>query len=365
MPGEEHTILNMPQALESQDSPINIRNVHSDFSQFYRMDAPFQLTMEYCNGSEAEDYVNIVTLSPDKSILYQETLAEKNRVRTKATPHIHDFYEFVIVLEGNIDLIIEEKEYLYTAGSCCLLNRSLRHLERYHSGCRVLFLGISPEFMEELFASAQNSSFPCEKEFYGSDIHGFITADLRNPGKKEYIDFIPAYQNRWKNNRGNCPEADNLRSLAESMMKIMLSPSFGASFQISGLLCDFLSRISSPCHYHSTVIRLETGSDFLIFSRVSRLFEESDGRISRSGMEQLLHYSGDYLNRIVNKYTGMSLFEYGMTFCLKKAARYLTETNEPISEIAARLHFSNRTHFYSLFKEKYGVTPKEYRKMHQ
>ena len=53
-----------------------------------------------------------------------------------------------------------------------------------------------------------------------------------------------------------------------------------------------------------------------------------------------------------------------MTFCLKKAAQYLTETNESIGSIATRLQFTNRTHFYSLFKQKYGVTPKEYRQSH-
>ena len=81
----------------------------------------------------------------------------------------------------------------------------------------------------------------------------------------------------------------------------------------------------------------------------------------RAQLEQLLNYSGDYLNRIVNRYTGLCLFDYGMTFCLKKAAQYLSETDESVSSIATKLHFSNRTHFYALFKAKYGVTPKEFR----
>lgn len=352
----KHTLLHMPEALSSPESSINIQNADSEVIQLYHMDVPFQLTLEYCSGTGADDYVNIVTLSSERSILYQETLSEKNRSRTKATPHFHDYFEFAVVLEGTIIQIIEGKEYLYTEGSCCLLNRSLCHMERYHSRSRVLFIGISPDFMTELFSSAQNSSFPCEKTFYDSDICRFITSDLKNPGKKEYIDFIPTYQN----NR----HALRLHSLTESMVQTLLYPAFGASYQICGLLCAFLSYLSSPRHYHSTNVRLDSGSDFLIFARISHLFEESDGRMPRTKLEQLLNYSGDYLNRIVNRYTGMCLFDYGMTFCLKKAAQYLTETDESISAIAARLHFSNRTHFYSLFKEKYGVTPKEYRQQH-
>ena len=148
------------------------------------------------------------------------------------------------------------------------------------------------------------------------------------------------------------------------MIQTLLYPDFGASYQIKGLLCAFLAYLSSPQYYHCTNIRLDTNSDFLLFSRITHLFEESNGRMSRAELERLLNYSGDYLNRIVNKYVGMCLYDYGMTFCLKKAAKYLSETNESIGSIAAKLQFTNRTHFYSLFKEKYGVTPKEYRQLH-
>lgn len=353
---ENYTKLDMLEALDSPDSSINVQNGESDFSRFYRMNVPFQLTLEYCDGSDPKDYVNIVTLSSEKAVLYQESLAQKNYSYAKNGPHLHDFFEFVIVLEGSIIQKIEGKEYLYTAGSCCLINRSLRHLEHYVSKCRVLFIGLSPDFISALFSSAQNSSFSNEKEICSSDLYHFITADLNDPGNRAYLDFIPTYQNR--------QHAVRLHSMTEAMLRTLLCPQFGASYQIRGLLCSFLSYLSQPKYYHCTNIRLDKNSDFLLFSRITRLFEESDGRMTRTELEQFLNYSGDYLNRIVNKFTGMCLYDYGMTFCLKKAAQCLTETDESVSAIASRLKFTNRTHFYSLFKEKYGVTPKEYRKMH-
>ena len=57
----------------------------------------------------------------------------------------------------------------------------------------------------------------------------------------------------------------------------------------------------------------------------------------------------------------MSLHEYGMKICMKKAASQLTKTNQSISEIASDLQFTNRTYFYKLFTAEYGMTPKEYR----
>lgn len=101
-----------------------------------------------------------------------------------------------------------------------------------------------------------------------------------------------------------------------------------------------------------------------MFSRISHLLEDTNGHMSKSRLEETLNYSGNYLNTIVNKYTGMCLFDYGMSFCLKKAELMLKNSNDSISNIALKLGFSNRTHFYKLFKGKYGVTPKEFREIH-
>lgn len=353
---DHYTGLDMLGALDSRDSSIKVQNGESDFSRFYHMNVPFQITMEYCNGSKKDDYVNIMTLSPTKAVMYQEPLSQKNDSYAKNAPHFHDFFEFVIVLEGNMIQKIEGTEYLYTAGSCCLINRNLRHMEYYHEKSRVLFIGLSPDMITELFQSAQNCLFPNEKEIYDSSLYRFIMDDLKEPGVRAYLDFIPAYQNHLN--------AVQLHTMAENMIHVLLYPEFGASHQIKGLLCSFLSHLSMRKYYHCTNIRLDKNSDFLLFSRITRLLEESNGRMTRTELEQCLHYSGDYLNRIVHKFTDLCLYDYGMSFCMKKAAQRLTESSDSISAIAAGLKFTNRTHFYALFKKKYGVTPKEYRQMH-
>ena len=61
----------------------------------------------------------------------------------------------------------------------------------------------------------------------------------------------------------------------------------------------------------------------------------------------------------------MNLFEYGMTFCMKEAARLLEETDLSVTAIAEALKFSNQGHFYKLFKQTYGMLPKEYRRVHK
>ncbi|HAL74741.1 MAG TPA: AraC family transcriptional regulator, partial [Clostridiales bacterium] len=78
-----------------------------------------------------------------------------------------------------------------------------------------------------------------------------------------------------------------------------------------------------------------------------------------------LKYSGSHISAIARKFSGMTLFDYRMTFCMEEAATLLTQTSKSIAEIAGDLNFSNRTHFYRQFKKRFQVTPHEYRRIRQ
>lgn len=337
-----------------ENSAFDILNLSSDINYLYKLNAPFLITYEFCSGSNPDDYLNILTLSQHGSSYSQESIGLHNYIFHHKSPHCHDYYEFLIVLEGAVTQQVEGKDYLYPAGSCCLINRSLRHKEIFHQNARVLFLGFSVDFILKLLDSGNASFFEQEKQIQDSLLYRFIYDDINKPCQKAYLDFIPSYQNP-----ASC---NTLHRFAEDLILHMMFPKFGSTCMIKGLLCSILQYISSPENYHCTCMELSSHSDYLLFSRVAHLLEENNGRISRSELSGKLNYSGDYLNRIVNKYTGMCLHDYGMKFCMKKAAYYLSCTDEPISSIMFKLSFSNRTYFYKLFKEYYGMTPKQFRK---
>ena len=50
---------------------------------------------------------------------------------------------------------------------------------------------------------------------------------------------------------------------------------------------------------------------------------------------------------------------------MKAAAQMLTSSKDNITEIGYTLGFTNRTHFYKVFKSTYGITPAEYRRKHK
>ena len=57
----------------------------------------------------------------------------------------------------------------------------------------------------------------------------------------------------------------------------------------------------------------------------------------------------------------MSYSAYVQHIRLEHAEKLLLSTDKSITEIAEMIGYHNKGFFYRIFKEKYGVTPKEYR----
>ena len=320
---------------------------------FYQIKGKYQFTYEYACSPDEGDYMNIVTMSDERYFFSQEPCAEHNRLFGSALQHYHDYYEFMIILEGNVIQQIEGREYKYTAGSGCLINRGIRHCEGFEGSGKILFMGLSLEMAEELLHLGTPLA-DAGTGFWASVPGKFIAADIKNPGRSTYLDFLPAYSNDTHYRR--------LMEMTESLVKELMFPSFGSYYRIRSMICDFLSYLAEPENYHCTEVELGAGNDYLLFTRIGHLMEERNGRVSRAELESLLNYSGDYLNRIVKKYSGMPLFDYGMTFCLKKAEYLLESSTESVAEIAARCGFTNKTHFYKWFRKLFGTTPMAYRR---
>ena len=132
-------------------------------------------------------------------------------------------------------------------------------------------------------------------------------------------------------------------------------------FLIKSLLCRLLYLLNRKDLYSTAPVELGTATEGKIFSEIVKAIEKNKGRIGRNELSEALHYSGNYLNRISKKYTGMNLTEYSNAVAMKFAANYLITTNLTINEIADKLSFSNKRYFYEAFEKIYGTTPRKYR----
>ena len=75
-----------------------------------------------------------------------------------------------------------------------------------------------------------------------------------------------------------------------------------------------------------------------------------------------VEYSPSHFMRFFKQETGHSFIDYLNDYRIAYAGYLLKESNDAIGEIASRCGFDNFSYFIRLFKRKYGVTPKDYRK---
>lgn len=83
--------------------------------------------------------------------------------------------------------------------------------------------------------------------------------------------------------------------------------------------------------------------------------------LSLEMLGEVVHLHPSYLSKIFKDHAGMNLSCYITDVRMQKAAKLLEETEDKVQEVMIRVGYRKSQHFSRLFKEKYGVTPKEYR----
>ncbi|MBQ4186512.1 MAG: helix-turn-helix domain-containing protein [Firmicutes bacterium] len=269
--------------------------------------------------------------------------------------HQHNCFEFTYVLEGDMYQLVEGKRYYYPTGSCCLMNRNTLHTEERSSDYTCIFLSVSPEFVRKLMNDGKPLLFPGEQALYRNLIFEFFQQNLEDSTKdrKDFIDFVPKITQ---------PEqVERVHQLFEKLQQTLIQPEYGASFRLLELLSKLIGILGDPDCYSGEHVTAQSNMESLLFARINRILSERRGRVTNAELSALLSYNGSYLGRIVKKYTGKSLFDYSMVFTMEYVSDQLLHTKKTAAQIASELQFTNLTHFYKLFKDHYGCTPKAYR----
>lgn len=129
---------------------------------------------------------------------------------------------------------------------------------------------------------------------------------------------------------------------------------------------DFMDSVIDPLifmleEYYSNSYEDGGADDKLYHKLIRYVTENSHSRITMEELSQKYSYSVSTLSHLFTKHTGMTLPEYINYLRLGEAKWYLENSDSSVSEIALFLGYSSSNYFSSVFKKKYGVTPKKYR----
>ncbi|MCI8407666.1 MAG: AraC family transcriptional regulator [Lachnospiraceae bacterium] len=98
---------------------------------------------------------------------------------------------------------------------------------------------------------------------------------------------------------------------------------------------------------------------------IDYIHEHYQNSITIAELADLLHFSEPYFMRYFKRHTGVTSVDYINDFRMNKAVELLMNTENSIMEIAIQVGMHNISYFNRLFKKKYEMTPKEYRKKYQ
>ncbi len=314
---------------------------------------PFMLTLVSAQANQPQK--SVVSVHTPESHFYAP---EGNFIDGwhSGSQHQHNCFEFTYVIAGCMYQIVEGRRYFYPAGSCCLMNRNTLHTEELSTDFYCVFFSVSSDFVARLMNYGNALLFPGEQDLFGNLIFRFFERNLGDSeaDSKDFLDFIP-----------KVTETEQIRlvhQIFEDMLNTLMDPGYGATYRLQELFLRLIGILGDPNYYNAMHITAKSNMESSLFARIDQILDERHGRITHAELARVLNYNGSYLGRIVKKYTGKSLFHYSMTFAMKYAADQLITTDKPSAQIAAELQFTNRTHFYRLFKEHFGVTPNAYRK---
>ena len=114
--------------------------------------------------------------------------------------------------------------------------------------------------------------------------------------------------------------------------------------------------------YTDKISHTSEGFDQRLIFQVLGYIDENyrDGELTE--LSSMLGYDIYWLSRMVKRLTGRTYKELLQIKRLNQAAFLLLNTRLAVADVALAVGYDNTSYFYRIFKERYQMSPKEYRK---
>lgn len=247
----------------------------------------------------------------------------------KDEEHFHQDIELFYVLDGELDVRVEDKLSHLKTDDIFLVNSSRKH--SFHTPGTILLLRLLINYqMISEGSQGGEAIFWCDSSVTANDkydklrkiLRGMLTHYLEN---RDYTDSYGYL-------------SDCYLVLEYLTVHFMLRP---GDVKISGDADRYEERLRQINNY---------------------IYHNYDQPISMKELSEKLYLSNGYLSRFFKKNFGMSFAGYLTNVRIYHAADDLLYTDEPITRIAYNNGFTSAALFNKVFKKTYGQTPSDFRK---
>ncbi len=233
-----------------------------------------------------------------------------NKHNTKSNQfklHTHNWYEIIYFATDGGKVFINGQSYQVSTGSYCIIPPYAEHNEELEEYSEICFIGF--EF--------NNPSYILKEGNYylNTNVKNSYFNDIFEEFKKQQIEF---------------------ETLAEYLLRLFLV-NLLRNGNANNFRCKNLNYIKEYIEQYV------------------------DQKINIAQLASFSGYSYDYFRHIFRQKFGLSPQEYMINVRLENAKRLLKTSNLSCTEIAYNCGFSNSAQMTSMFKKKYGKTPKAFR----
>lgn len=184
---------------------------------------------------------------------------------------------------------------------------------------------------------------------------------LIHPYLFEQINHISKSLTIFKKNNYSTNSINILNSNAEIPLKHLIlnyiHHNFEDNLTVIGALLQFLYQIENINNSKESVTQ-----DPLTLTCLE-LIKANPKNITQQKLAEQVNFSPSYLSRHIKKTTGITISELIMQEKLRMAQILLATSNLLISDIINQIGYSSESHFFKIFKEKFGITPNYYREL--
>ena len=133
-------------------------------------------------------------------------------------------------------------------------------------------------------------------------------------------------------------------------------------------ISEFLVELLRYWHengYDEELKPFDNTGEYSIHNIILYIGEHIGENLSVNDLAELCHMSYSYFAKTFHKLYGQSCKEYMEFLRLTKAEKLLLFTDYDLNYISEETGFSDCSHFIRVFKKKYEMTPKQYRKVNR
>ena len=291
---------------------------------------------------EREDYAqgSSFIFSSQKLLPPSRMSTIRPHTRFAAFPaHSHDYVEILYMLRGQTVHDLPGREPLTLAcGELLMINCQATHAIRLcgEENVGVNFI-VQPAFFDEAIAAVGQSNA----------LGRFLMDALkRGESTVPYLHFRVA-------------QVQAVQSLLESILFSMLDGHPAGQRMLKTAMTLLMMHLLE----HTGQLSLpETGGNALVVAALEEI-RQNYATISLKDFAAAHHVSAAYLSQTVRRATGESCTRLIQRQRMVQARRLLRETELPVSDVCAAVGYANTGHFYHLFQQETGMSPRAYREV--